>query len=157
MSKRLILLLAAAMALAAIAAGCGSSGDDDSTEVTVTPTKAEFIKQGDEICKQAEEDSEAEAEEFAEENDFTLEKASEEQLEEAIGEVLVPALDRQADEIKALGAPEGDEKKVEEIVVALEGASAEVADDPSKAFEGEPLKEASELADAYGFKVCGEG
>lgn len=156
MGKRLILLLAAAMALAAIAAGCGSS-DDDSTEVTVSLTRAEFIERGDQICKQAEEDSEAEAEEFAEENDFTLENASEEQLEEAIDAVLVPALDRQVEEIEALGAPEGDEEKVEEIIVALEAASDEVAADPSRAFEGEPLKEATELAQDYGFKVCGEG
>ena len=157
MSKRLILLLAAVMALAAIAAGCGSSSDDDSTEVTVALTKTEFIKQGDEICKQAEEDSEAEAEEFAEENDFVLEKASKEQLEEAIDQVLVPALNGQVEEIKALGAPEGDEEQVEAIIVALEDGADEVADDPGLAFEGKPLKKATELAEDYGFKVCGEG
>ncbi|HEX5713101.1 MAG TPA: hypothetical protein VFX85_07290 [Solirubrobacterales bacterium] len=157
MSKRLMLLFAAVLALAAVGAGCGSSDDSTETvEETVTLTKAEFIKQGDQICKQAEEDSESEAEEFAEENDFTLEKASEEQIEEAIDEVLVPALDRQAEEIQALGAPEGDEEQVEAIIVALEDASATVADDPSQAFEGEPLKEATELAEDYGFKVCGE-
>lgn len=157
MSKRLILLCAGVMSLALIAAGCGSSDDSTETvEETVTLTKAEFIKQGDQICKRAEDDSESEAEEFAEENDFTLEKATEEQLEEAVAEVLVPALERQAEEIEALGAPEGDEEQVEEIIVALEDASAEVAADPRQAFEGEPLKEASELAEDYGFEVCGE-
>jgi hypothetical protein len=154
--KRLILLFAAVLALALVA-GCGSSDDStDTVEETVTLTKAEFIKQGDQICERAEKDSETEAEEFAEENDFELEKASEEQLEEAITEVLVPALDRQVDELAALGAPEGDEEQIDAIIVALEDASADVADDPSQAFEGEPLKEASELADEYGFKVCGE-
>lgn len=156
-SKRLTLLFAAVLALAAIGAGCGSSDDSTETaEETVVLSKAEFIEQGDQICKEAEEGSEAEAEEFAEENDFVLENASEEQLEEAVAEVLVPALDRQVEEIDALGAPEGDEEEVEAIVVALEDASAEVADDPSLAFEGEPLKEATRLADDYGFKVCGE-
>jgi len=155
MSRRLILLLAAVMALAALAAGCGSS-DDDSTEATVTLTKTEFIDQADQICKQAGEDSEAEAEEFAEENDFELEKANQEQLEEAIDEVLVPALNGQVEEIKELGTPEGDEEQVEEILVALEDASDEVGADPSRAFEAEPLKKAKRLAQAYGFKVCGE-
>jgi hypothetical protein len=156
LSKRLTLLFAAVLALALVA-GCGSSDDStDTVEETVTLTKAEFIEQGDQICERAEKDSESEAEEFAEENDFELEKASEEQLEEAISEVLVPALDRQVDELAALGAPEGDEEQIDELIVALEDASADVADDPSQAFEGEPLKKASELADDYGFKVCGE-
>jgi len=145
------------MSLALIAAGCGSSDDStDTVEETVTLSKTEFIKQGDQICERAEKESETEAEEFAEENDFELEKASEEQLEEAIGEVLVPALDRQVEEIKALGAPEGDEEQVEAITAALEDASADVADDPSQAFEGEPLEKASKLAKEYGFEVCGE-
>jgi hypothetical protein len=150
-------LVVGVLALGLVAAGCGSSDDDstDTVEETVTLTKAEFIKQGDQICKQAEDDSEVEAEEFAEENGFTLDDASDEQLEEAIGEVLVPALDRQAEEIDALGAPEGDEEQVEEILTALDEASAEVADNPSIAFKGDPLKEADQLAKAYGFKVCG--
>jgi hypothetical protein len=157
LSKRLIVLLAGALAIAAVVAGCGSSGDSTETdEVTIALSKDEFIKQGDQICKEAEADSEAEAEDFAKENGFELESASEEQLEEAISEVLVPSLNRQIDEIDALGAPEGDEGKVEAIVVALEDGSAEVEDDPSLAIKGEPLKDASRLAKAYGFKVCGE-
>jgi hypothetical protein len=70
--------------------------------------------------------------------------------------VLVPALEQQVDDIRALGAPEGDEEQVDEILTAVEDASAEVADDPSRAFEDEVLKEADELAKDYGFKVCGE-
>jgi hypothetical protein len=150
----MIALLLGVLALVVVA-GCGSS-DDDSTETTVELTKVEFIKQGDQICEKSEEQSETEAEEFAEENGFELENASEAELEEAIGEVLVPTLNQQVEEIQALGAPEGDEGQVEAIIVALEDASAEVEDDPSLAIEGQPLKEASQLAGDYGFKVCGE-
>ena len=152
MSKRIIAMLLAALALVVVA-GCGSDDDEGGEE---TLTKVEFIKQGDQICEKAEERSETEAEEFAEENGFELEKASEEQIEEAIVEVLVPALNQQAEEIQALGAPEGDEERVEEIVTALEDGATEVADDPSLAFEGQPLKDASKLAKDYGFEVCGE-
>ena len=143
MSKRLIALLVGVFALVLVA-GCGSDDEEGGEE---TLTKVEFIKQGDRICEEGEEQGETEAEEFAEENGFELEKASEEQLEEAIVEVLVPALSRQAEEINALGAPEGDEETVEAIIVSLEDAAAEVEDDPSLAFEGEPLKEASRLAE----------
>jgi hypothetical protein len=155
LNKASLLALAALVVLVALIAGCGG-GDDTTDGDTVTLTKAEFIKQGDAICKEGNEENEAEAEEFAEENDFTLEKASKEQLEEAVSEVLVPSLNEQAEELDALGAPEGDEEKVEEIVVALEDATAEIEDDPSLVFEEKTLEEPNQLADAYGFKVCGQ-
>lgn len=159
MNKLLTAALAAA-ALVALVAGCGggdeTTADGTATDETVTLTKAEFIKQGDAICKESGDQSEKEAEEFAEENGFTLEKANEEQLEEAVAEVLVSALRGQTEELKALGAPEGDEDRVEEIIVSLEGAADEIEDDPSVVFEEKVFAEPNELAQKYGFKVCGE-
>lgn len=147
--------LAVGMVIASLAiAGCGGGDDDGGGEETLT--KVEFIAQGDAICKKAEKQAETEAEEFAEENGFDLEKATDEELEEAIAEVLVPALERQSREIDALGAPEGDEEKVEAIIVALEDGTSKVEDDPSAVLEGSPLKEASQLASDYGFETCGE-
>ncbi|HWJ42480.1 MAG TPA: hypothetical protein VNR67_03510, partial [Solirubrobacterales bacterium] len=135
-------------------AGCGGGGD--TTDETVTLTKAEFIEQGDAICKAGGDQSESEAEEFAEENGFDLEKGSEEQIEEAVAEVLVPTLRQQAEELDELGAPEGDEEQVEAIVVSLEGATDEIEDEPGLVFEEEVFDEPNELAQAYGFEVCGE-
>ena len=154
MNKALLAALAVLVALAVVVAGCGSD-DETTTDETVTLTKAEFIKQGDAICQKGNDESEKEAEEFAEENDFDLEKASDEQLEEAVSEVLVANLRGQLDELEALGAPEGDEEQVEEIIDSLEGATEEIEDDPSVVFDGEVLKEPGELAQDYGFKVCG--
>lgn len=156
--KKASLVVLALVALVAIVAGCGGSDDSggETTEATETLTKAEFIKQGDAICEEANEQNETEAEEFAEDNGFTLEKATDEQLEEAITEVLVPSLNQQAEDIAALGAPQGDEDRVEKIVVSLEDGAGEIEDEPSLAFEGEPLKESSRLADDYGFEVCGQ-
>jgi len=152
--NKAVLAVLAALMLAALVAGCG--GGDDTTDETVTLTKTEFIKQGDAICKKGNDQSEKEAEEFAEENGFTLEKASKDQLEEAVAEVLVPNVNQQAQELDELGAPEGDEEQVEEIIVSLEGAAGEIEDEPSAVFEGKVLKEPTELAKDYGFKVCGE-
>lgn len=151
--NKLLTMTVAAVVLAALVAGCG--GGDETTDETVTLTKAEFIKQGDAICQKGNDQSEKEAEEFAEENDFELEKASDEQLEEAVSEVLVANLRGQLDELEALGAPEGDEEQVEEIIDSLEGATEEIEDDPGVVFDGEVLKEPGELAQDYGFKVCG--
>lgn len=153
--RKAFLMIATVVALVAVA-GCGSDDDNGGEETQATLTKVEFIEQGDAICTKAEEGSETEAEEFAEENGFDLEKATNEELEEAIAAVLVPALNQQAEEIDALGAPEGDEEQVEAIVVALEEGTAEVEDDPGLVLDGAPLKEASQLASDYGFEVCGE-
>lgn len=154
MNRASLAVLAVLVAMAAFVAGCGS--DDDGGDTSESLTKVEFIKQGDRICEKANEQSETEAEEFAEENGFTLEKASKDQLEEAVAEVLVPNLNQQAEELDALGAPEGDEEQVEEIIVSLEDAAGEIEDEPKLVFAGEVLKEPSELASDYGFKVCGE-
>jgi hypothetical protein len=155
LNKAFLAAVAALTVLAALVAGCGGGGD--TTEETVVLTKAEFIKQGDTICEKANEQNQSEAEEFAKENDFELEKASKEQLEEAVAAVLGPSLSQQAEEIDALGAPEGDEEKVEAIVVSLEDAAGEIEDEPSLVFEEKSLDEPSKLAKSYGFKVCGEG
>jgi predicted RecA/RadA family phage recombinase len=159
-SKGILASALTAIALTAIVAGCG--GGDDSTgastggdETVVVLSKAEFIKQGDEICTAANDQNQKEAEEFAEENNFELEKASEEQLEEAVAEVFAPSLSQQAEELAALGAPEGDEEQIEAIVVSLEDAAGEIEDDPTVVFGPDALKEPKELAIAYGFKVCG--
>lgn len=155
--SKLLTAAAAAAILVLLVAGCGGGDEttDETGNETVTLTKAEFIKQGDAICKEGNAASEKEAEEFAKDNDFNLEKASEEQLEEAISEVLVANLNRQVEEIDALGAPEGDEDQVEEIITSLEGAVAEIEDDPKVVFQNNVLKEPGELAKEYGFKVCG--
>jgi hypothetical protein len=152
-SKLLIAAVAAAV-LVGLVAGCGG-GDETTTEGSAALTKAEFIKQGDAICGEGNDQSEKEAEEFAEDNDFDLEKATEEQLEEAVSEVLVSNLSRQVEELDALAAPEGDEDQVEEIIGSLEDALEEIEGDPSLVFQNEVLKEPGELAGEYGFKVCG--
>jgi hypothetical protein len=155
LNRASLTVLAALVVLAAIVAGCGG-GDDSDSDTSDSLTKAEFIKQGDAVCEKANEQSEAEAEKFAKENDFSLERPTKAQLEEAVTEILVPNFNRQVDELKALGAPEGDEEQVEEIVSSLKTAADEIKGDPSLVFEGKVLKEPAQLAEDYGFKVCGK-
>jgi hypothetical protein len=155
LNRAFLSALAVLVALAAVVAGCGG-GESTTDSTTVVLTKTEFIKQGDAICKEANEKNQSEAEDFAKENDFELEKANKAQIEEAVAAVLAPSLSKQAEELDALGAPAGDEKQVEEIVVAVEDAAEEIEDEPKLVFEEKTLKKANQLAEAYGFKVCGE-
>jgi hypothetical protein len=158
LSKRLIALLAGVMAIAIVAAGCGGSDDDSDTTVVVL-TKTEFITQGDAICKKGSEEIEDEANAFAEENDIDTDKATKEEQEEVISGVLGPALQKQADEISALGAPDGEDEKVEAVIEALESGAEELEEDPGSLLEESgtgPLDEAHELAKEFGFKQCGQ-
>ena len=154
MSKRLFALLVGALTLLAlVAAGCGGGGDSSGGEAL---TKAEFIKQGDEICKQGEAQLEEETEEFAEDNNVDTENPTRAQQEEVIKTVVAPALRKQAEELGELGAPSGEEEAAEEIVTSLEEGSDAMEEDPGKLLEGNnPVEKASTLAKEFGFKECG--
>jgi hypothetical protein len=116
-----------------------------------------LIKEGDAICRAALLDREEEVVKYANENDIAIKNPSKGEREEAVTGALVPVLNREIEELDALGAPEGDEEQVEEIIASLEGAAGEIEAEPALAFEGEPLAESGELAKAYGFRVCGTG
>ena len=158
MSKRLIVLLAGIVAAAALVAGCGSS-DDSSTDSTTALTKAEFIKQGDAICEKGSKQIEEEAEAFADDNNVDTEKPTNEQQEEVIETVVGPSLQTQADELGELGAPRGEEAKVTAMLDALEEGAEELESDPGVLLGkkgSDPLDEANELANEFGFKACGQ-
>lgn len=134
---------ALAVLLAAVV-GFGCGGDDDSASAL---TKAEFIKQADGICKQGEARIEVEAEKFGIET-----MADQEKL---VTDVVVPGIQAQAEKIADLGAPEGDEETIEEMVEAVENGAAELEANPLAGMEGKaPLGEASKIARAYGLKEC---
>ncbi len=150
MSKGLI-ALAAGVLLVALVAGCGSSSDSSSL------TKAEFIKQADQICAKGEKSIESGAEKFAEENNVDTEKPTKGQQEEVIKTVVAPEIRKQAEEINDLGAPKGEEPEVEAIVTAVEEGADELESKPAQLIEGKnPLEAGSKLAKEYGLKVCGE-
>ncbi len=151
MSKRLFALLAGVLALVLVAAACG--GGDSGEEAL---TKAEFIKQGDEICKQAEAQLEEEVEEFAEDNDVDTENPTKAQQEQVIETVVAPGLHKQAEELGELAAPSGEEEAVEEILSSLESGADELEQAPGKLLEGKsPIEKAGTLAQEFGFEECG--
>lgn len=159
MSKRLITALFGVLAIALVA-GCGGSSDSsgsESSEASSSLTKAEFVKQGDAICKKGDAAIEEEANEFAAENNIDTKNPTESDQEEVIEQVVGPAIKHQGEEIAELGAPSGEEEEVEAIVSAVETGAEEVEEDPAAILKGKnPLGEAARLAKAYGFKVCGQ-
>ena len=167
MSKRFIATLAGALAIVALVAGCGGGSDsgDSSAADTSSPekstgpalTKAEFIKQGDEICKKTAEELNEGIASYTSENGLDESEPSEEQQEELVSEVILPAFRAEGEELGALGPPTGDEEDVEEIVTGIEDAVTDAEGDLSSAITGDsPLEDANAKAREFGFEVCGQ-
>ncbi len=161
MSKRLT-VLAGVLALAIAAAGCGSSDDSTDTDTAsaeVTITKEQLIAQGDAICKQGNEEIEDGFDRYAEENNLPKNKEpSDEQGVEIVETVIVPNLLTQSELIRGLGAPEGDEEQIEELVDSLDEAIEAAEEDPEALFneDTDPFGDVNQQAQDYGFSECGE-
>lgn len=148
MSKGVVgsILGVAVVLLALLGAGCG--GDDESEALT----KAQFLKQGNAICKKAEEERGEAINKAAE--TFKGKEISLKEQEDLVLEVL-PTYENATTKLDELGAPEGDEKKVEALVEAMEGAAEQVKASPGTALETSvPFKKANELAKKYGLESC---
>ncbi|MGB7684552.1 MAG: hypothetical protein WBL45_02070 [Solirubrobacterales bacterium] len=173
MSKRFIATLAGALAVVVLVAGCGGGSDSESSSAdTSTPaetsapdsngapalTKAEFIKQGDEICAGVSGKIAQSLDEYMTENGISeTEGPTEEQEEGLVSEAVLPEYQLVAEELGALGAPEGEEEQVAEIVTGMEEVVAEGEEDPASVIgTDDPFADVNAKAVAFGFKVCGE-
>jgi hypothetical protein len=156
MGKRLIAAFLGVVVVAAIVAGCGGSSSDSSSTATSSGegssslSKAGFVKQGDALCSKNNTVIAKEAEKFTPGAGANAGAAE----EELVRGVFAPGIDRQAEEISSLGAPSGEEAEVEAIAEAIEAGAQRAEENPSSFGKG-AFAEASELARAYGFKVCG--
>jgi predicted small secreted protein len=155
-SKRLIVLLAALVASAMLVAGCG--GGSDSSESTSSLTKAEFVKQGNAVCAEGNKEIEEGFEEFEKEHGSQSKQPTKAQLTEAIETIVLPAVRRQVEGVKALGAPSGEAAEVEAITDAAEEALEKSEEDPASLTteKADPFAKANELANEYGLVKCGE-
>jgi hypothetical protein len=159
-SKRLLALLAGTVAIVAIVAGCGSSDDSTDATAAAAPTRAEFIKQGDAICKQGDAKIEAGFEEFAEANGIPKnQEPSNAQGVEIVETVIVPNIKSQGEQLRALGAPEGDEEQITAMLDSLDEAVEGAEEDPESLFDekSDPFGDANKQAQEYGLAVCGQG
>lgn len=141
----------AATGLAAIAiAGCGG-GDESSTAAL---SKDDFLAQADQICAKGDQELNDAGQQLAQGG-----RPSEEDLNQFISDTLVPNLESQADQIRGLGAPAGDEEQVNAIVDALDTGIEQIKADPSGAVSGGggSFDDANKLAQDYGLTDCGNG
>lgn len=148
--------------IAALACCCVSltaCGDDEPTtsdpKASETPeqtlTKAELIEQGDAICEASNEKIDAADDRF-----IDPENPTEAEFRAAINDTLVPEVKGQITDLRALKAPAEDVDTITAMLDALETELAKVEADPLYLLEDGAFTEANELAQEYGFEVCGE-
>jgi hypothetical protein len=153
LNKRMLVLLLGALMAAFFIAGCGDS-DDDTTTASIS--KAEFLKQGNAICKTIEGELDDEFGEFAEEKGIDEdERPTDAQLEEAAEDFVLPQINRQIDELRALGAPEGEETPVNTLLDNAEAEVEKIEDDPGLLAE-DSFAQVNKESRALGLMACGE-
>jgi hypothetical protein len=139
------LAVVGALALGAFAAGCGDS-NDDSTTSTAAISKADFVAQANQICKQGNDEIEATGKQLG--------NLNEAQLEQFASDTIVPNIQKQVDGVKALGAPAGEEAQVDQLVSTVQGDIDELKADPSKITDDSLFAEANKQSRALGLNEC---
>jgi hypothetical protein len=161
MSKRAV-FAALCACCALVGVGCGSDdkksdsgGGGASSTTAPSISKSEFIAKADAICKKGDDAINAAGAKV-----FPRGKEpSKEQVQQFATDSVVPALQGEVDQIRALGAPAGDEDTIDAMLKSVQEGVDQIKGDPSILTQQEtpqPFKDANAKAKAYGLKVCGE-
>jgi hypothetical protein len=135
--------------LGLLATGCGNSDDGNSRTIS----REEFIQKADSICAKHEKKQKERVATFTKTHPISGPKA-EMELVEFAG---LPPLLKEAKELAQLPLPNVATAEAEEFIKAIERGVQKVQKDPRSllVYEDNPLEEAENLAEQFGFKVCG--
>jgi hypothetical protein len=156
--RRLATLLVLLLAGGALLAGCGGGDDDNDTSSagasTGPLTKEAYITRGDQICAQGTLTiGQAGRERFG------TSQPTKDQAVQFGQDVVVPSLEDTLSKLRALQPPAGDEAATSAIYDAVEQAIDQLKQDPELFLgtsQGGAFARANRLAQAYGFKQCGQ-
>lgn len=151
--------IAVAMLLLVVGVGCGGGSDDTTSDIT----KAQFVKKADFICADYKSKRLAAAEKEynpkQRQGSHTVGSKATEELEaelrelaeKLLHETTIPLIRTQQEKLEALGAPAGDEEKVEQMLDNMEKATGELEE---KGFEavvaGDQFDQFEKEAEKYG-------
>jgi hypothetical protein len=150
--KGIFLLLGGAAAILMIAGGCGSGGgSDEVTESSIS--KPKYVAELDATCGRFDKEIQT---------DFTvyLKKIEQDETKivpaDIVETILVPNMEEELDEIRSLGAPQGEVAKVEAIIGAIERTLEKREEKPETAMNESFWGDATPLAEKFGLKICGQ-
>jgi hypothetical protein len=148
---RVVASIVGILVVLAMGVGCGG-GDDDSSL-----SKAEFVKQADEVCTRAEskknKDLEAAFQQLGKEG-----KSGKQAEEELVTGTALPPISEMTEELKDLGAPSGEEDQVDAMISAFEEEVEKVEGDPASVINGSggEFNKANQLAKEMGLEACSQ-
>jgi hypothetical protein len=147
-------ILTALVAIAAIATGCGGGG----SSTTASITKAEFVKKGNAICTAGNKRVQNEFNAYIGKSGLKKgEEPSKAEDEELAGQILLPSVSQEVEEIKALGIPSEEGEGAEAVIESAEESIEKGEEDPAALVTSEKtFAKTNELAHEYGLTVCGE-
>lgn len=156
------LSLVALFALVALAAGCGGSDSDSSSDSTTATsqkplTKAQYIKRADQVCEEVATELSKQYQAFAKEHGIKN-LPNKQQATEIAEMYYVPSVERRIERLRELNPPKADERKIEAILIKTEAALGEAKNNPLPLLNigGEdPFRAEKQLAERYGFRICG--
>jgi hypothetical protein len=126
---------------------CGGSSSADAI------SKGEFLKKANAICENGNTDIEQAAKhQFPEKGG----KPSQTQVLRYVSSTVTPDIQHQIDELKKLGAPEGDEEPIKIILAETQRALVQAKKTPAALIKGGPgpFAGADKFAKAYGLIAC---
>lgn len=162
--RKLQPLLLCLLAMIAIAPGCGGesgvggAGSADAGEIgTSSLTERQFVKRVSAICKAGREDVPKRVAEFQVQNPPRGESPAEHRAK-GVQATILPVLEEELERIHRLGAPAGDEERLEAILVAQREAIDEVAGldqlDPAEGVMESYFADSSRALREYGLTEC---
>jgi hypothetical protein len=132
-----------------VAIGCGG-GDDETTALT----KSQFLAKGNALCKEKEQERLNEVNKVI----SSLKQGeilSDPKQTRMVETIIIPNYEEAVSGLEALGAPEGDEAKVDALIVAMKKTTKVLKEDPEEAiFNVLMFEEPNKLAKTYGLKSC---
>jgi hypothetical protein len=126
-------------------AGCGGGSDD-------RLTKDEFLKQGNAICAKGDKQIETAAgKAFA-----TPDNPTKAEVVTFAKTVVLPTVQDEVDELRALSPPKEDEARIDEILDKAQAALDKLRANPALLVSDTGFEEANRLAGAYGLTACAD-
>jgi hypothetical protein len=134
-------------------AGTGAETSSEATVRSSSLSKEEFTAKADAICTRGKKQGLVAMSAYVKEHPGSS-KSKSEQLIEAIHATFLPQIQKQVDQIRALGAPEGEEEQVTAILAAMEEGVEAAASASANAQFSQSFEHSAELAREYGIEAC---
>lgn len=148
------LTVLAAFIAAALITGCGSDSSSKASESSAPLTKAEFVKQAEQVCEREIKAKEKAVTEAAEQSAKQGSVPTAQDLGKVVELAVIPHYSKIVEELSQLSAPRGEEAKVAKLTDELEAALKAIKADPASATTKNPFTPVNATLKAFGIEHC---